>query len=68
MAPKIKVTNQELFNEKDVDVDVEGLQRYNNSFHGTVSIECNEYGWRDITGEHGPHDYEIDYGFIIVNE
>jgi hypothetical protein len=54
----IKVTNKDLFNQFDVDIELrDGV----NSFRGDVEIDGN-----CITGEHGKNDYENDYGFVIL--
>lgn len=59
-----ETTNSGLYSV--VDVDVTGLTYYNGAFHGTISIETEERGWIDITGEHGAHDYEEDYGIVLA--
>ncbi len=66
MTYSIKVTNEELFNNKVVDVD---LDFHKGGMHGDVAIEV--VGEKDeicYSGEHGSHDYEDDFGFIIISE
>lgn len=70
---KIIITNKEKYNETVIDVDLTGLRGgndYKGNFYavGTISIEIEEVGWRDWIGEHGSHDYEDDYGFILVDD
>jgi len=65
------VTNQEKFDSKvvDVDIDIETfVDAEMKSFRGTVSIETVDQGTKDITGEHGIRDYEDEFGFVIDNE
>lgn len=61
MKTIIKVTNEDLYNETVVSVDTTGLI----GLDGTISIENRKIGWIDFTGEHGEHDYEDEYGFIL---
>ena len=63
METTIKVTNEELFNAKVVDVDTSDLIGLN----GTLAIETTE-GVKEITGEHGEKDYEREFGFVLVVE
>lgn len=56
---KITITNQELYNEKVDDVEL-NVVKNSGSFHGDVTIND-----KTITGEHGSHDYEEEFGFII---
>ena len=65
MTYSIKITNEELYNEKVVDVD---LDFHKGGMNGDVTIEIEGEGERCITGEHGTYDYEDDYGFIIVED
>ena len=65
MTYSIKITNEELYNEKVVDVD---LDFYKGGMNGDVAIEVEGEVERCFTGEHGANDYEEDYGFIIVSE
>lgn len=65
MKTTIEITNSELYNEKVIDVDTTGLT----GTRGTISIEVEGgEGWRDYTGEHGIHDYEEEFGFILKVE
>lgn len=63
MKTNIKVTNEELFNSKVVDVDTTGLIGLN----GALAIETTE-GVKEITGEHGENDYEREFGFVLIVE
>ena len=63
MKTTIKITNEELYNEKVVDVD---LDFHKGGMNGDVAIEVEGEGWRNITGEHGANDYEEEFGFIIL--
>ena len=63
MKTTIKVTNEEIFNSKVVDVDTSDLIGLN----GTLAIETTE-GVKEITGEHGEKDYEREFGFVLVVE
>ncbi len=62
------ITNQNRFSEKVVDIDLSGIKYKNyNVFHGTVSIETTDEGWKTIvTGEHGERDYQSEFGFILI--
>jgi hypothetical protein len=59
---KIKITNESLFNERVIDVD---LDFHKGGMVGDVAIETSA-GERCFSGEHGSNDYEVDYGFIII--
>tara|TARA_R110002051_G_scaffold323442_2_gene417073 strand:- start:137 stop:388 length:252 start_codon:yes stop_codon:yes gene_type:complete len=67
-----EITDESLFYDTVIDVDTEDLKRMAggyggaDSYRGTISIETEDRGWVDITGEHGAYDYEDEYGFIIV--
>ena len=63
MKTTIKVTNEELFNAKVVDVDTTDLVGLN----GTLAIETTE-GVKEITGEFGENDYKSELGFVLVVE
>ena len=63
MTYSVKITNEELYNEKVVDVD---LDFHKGGMNGDVAIEVVGEGEKCFTGEHGPDDYEEDYGFVIV--
>ena len=63
MKTTIKVTNEELFNAKVVDVDTTDLVGLN----GTLAIETAE-GVKELTGEHGEKDYESEFGLVLVVE
>ena len=66
MTCKIKITNEELYSEKVVYVD---LDFHKCGMNGDVAIEVvGEEDERCFTGEHGSYDYEVEYGFIIVAE
>lgn len=59
----VKVTNEELYNEKVIDVDLTGLSC---SMTGTIEIDTEDNGRMVFTGEHGATDYEDEYGFMII--
>ena len=61
----VKITNEELYNDKVIDVDLTGLY---SGMTGTIEIETEEQGRIISTGEHGETDYEDDYGFIITEQ
>ena len=62
-----EITNEELFNNLNVDVDTSGLEKYANSFKGSISIEKKDgNGWVTTTGEFGINDYKKDLGFILT--
>lgn len=67
----IKVTNPDLYNERVIDVDIDYLI-YNSTikgFEGMVVIEVvGERNWREYQGQHGAHDYEDEFGFVLVHE
>ena len=65
MTYKIKITNEELYNEKVVDVD---LDFHKGNMNGDVAIDVVNEGEKCFSGEHGTHDYEDNYGFIIVKD
>ena len=60
-----KITNEELFNNKVIDVD---LDFHKGGMNGDVAIEIEGEGVRCFSGEHSSYDYEEDYGFIIVSK
>ncbi len=61
-----EITNEELFNNLVIDVDTSGLEKYSNSFKGSISIEKEDgNGWVTTTGDFGENDYKTDYGFIL---
>ena len=63
MKTIIKVTNEDLFSSKVVDVDTSDLIGLN----GTLAIETTECV-KEITGEHGENDYKSEFGFVLVVE
>jgi len=72
---KIKITNEDTYRAKVVDVDTSGLvskgidyRGKSRGFDGNLSIELDDIGWRDITGEFGTKDYEEEFGFILISE
>jgi len=72
----LKVTNEALYNEKVRDYDLSGLKSINhNGFKygdfgakGDLLLDLPGHGWQTFSGEHGPKDFEGEYGFIIVQE
>lgn len=65
MNYSVKITNEELYNEKVVDVE---LDFHRGGMNGDVAIKVEGEGEKCFTGEHGKCDYEDEYGFIIVAE
>jgi len=66
MNYSIKITNEELFNNKVVDVD---LDFHKGGMNGDVAIQVvGEKHERCHSGEHGANDYEDEFGFIIISE
>lgn len=65
---KIKITNQELYDQKVVEVELNHIKKYNGTYHGNVAIEVEGEGWREYDGEHGAAEYEDDFGFRIVDD
>ena len=63
MKTTIKVTNEDLFRSKVVDVDTSDLIGLN----GTLAIETTECV-KEITGGHGENDYKSEFGFVLVVE
>lgn len=63
----VKITNKAKYNEKVIDVDLTGITSHNanGTIRGDISIETEDNGWMDFSGEHGAHDYEEEYGFVI---
>lgn len=70
-----EIVNEELFSEKIIDVDTTGLTgigfddygRYK-GFRGTLSIETEEEGIIDSTGEFSQEDYVESYGFKLISQ
>lgn len=65
MNYSVKITNENLYNEKVVSVD---LDFHRGVMKGDVSIEVVGEGERCYTGEHGANDYEEEFGFVIIAE
>ena len=64
-----EITNEESFNNLVIDVDTSGLEKYENSFKGSISIEKEDgNGWITTTGEFGTNDYKEELGFILITE
>lgn len=66
----IKITNQDLFNSKSVDVNLDSLSinTYDGRFvaKGNVHIQYGDKEYQCWCGEHGQYDFEEDFGFILV--
>lgn len=60
-----KVTNDKLFYDKIIDLDLDGLILQQDFFNGTMGIETEE-GWKYISGNHGANDYIEKYGFKLI--
>ena len=65
MKKAIKITNEELYNEKVINVE---LDFHKGGLNGDVAIEVVGEGERCFTGEHSYDDYEQEYGFVIISE
>ena len=66
-----KITNQQLFDSKLDDVNTDtlrvGIDHLGRIyFVGALDIIFNEGGSQCYDGEHGPNDFEEEYGFILV--
>lgn len=67
-----KITNQETFENRVVDVDFENISCFFNSkgelshIEGTVMIQTSAFDEKQIQGEHGVNDYIREYGFEIL--
>jgi hypothetical protein len=55
---KVLITNQELFNGTDVELNL--IQSFNGTLRGDVTINGITH-----TGEHGKYYYEDEFGFVI---
>ena len=66
----IKITNQDLFTSKSVDVNLDllniGLVNSRLVAYGTVNIQWGDKEYQSWCGEHGQYDFEEDFGFILV--
>jgi hypothetical protein len=66
MSYLVKITNEELYYHKVVDVEI---VFHKGDMTGDVVIEVEgEECSRCYSGEHGSHDYEDDFGFIIIKD
>jgi len=65
METTIKITNENLHHEKVNNVELDFTTCENGSFRGNVTIEEENGQTRTISGQHGSHDYEEEYGFVI---
>ena len=70
-----KITNEELFSSKLIDVDTSGLKnrgtdiRNNHlGFYGELSVESLENGEIVFWGDFSSKDYEEIYGFILITK
>lgn len=70
MKVKATITNEATYNAKVIDVDTEELSGtgYGGGFTGNLEIEVEGAGPREYDGEHGAHDYEAEFGFILEIE
>lgn len=63
---RTRVTNQELYNERVIDLDFNNVHNVTeSSFTGNLAIEVEGEGWREYDGQHGFSDYEKEFGFVI---
>lgn len=73
---KVKVTNQELYESKVVEVHADNLKATDyfngiaNNFcaQGHITIDLADGPSIEATGQHGARDYEDEYGFILECE
>jgi len=65
MTTEIQITNEDLFNSKVVDVELD-LVKNNGCYKGDITIELDNDS-RTFWGEHDSKDYEVEFGFIIVS-
>lgn len=71
-----KIVNEELFNEKVIDIDASGLKSKGTDesgkslgFYGSFEIEAEDgRGWVAATGNFGVNDYKDDFGFILITK
>lgn len=64
MAKTYQITDSKKFYATVSRLDV----TVNNSGRGNIMIIDSEGKMKELDGEHGDHDYEEDYGFILINE
>lgn len=64
---QIVITNEKLYDEEVNEVRADGLVYlpFTKSFDGTIEIVTWDNDVKTFTGEHGEHDYEEYYGFVI---
>ena len=66
MNPTIKITNKEVYNFLQVEVDTTSLSAlFNNEFQGCITI-YDIHGVRSFDGEHGANDFSKAWGFTLV--
>lgn len=76
MEVTFEITNEDLFNEKVIDIDTSGLKNKGTDekgnplgFYGSMEIEAEDgRGWVTATGNFGVNDYKEDFGFILKTE
>lgn len=69
MNVSVHITDQELYDDKVVDVTAtaDSYTPDSQGFHGHVSIETKADKYpKEITGEFGVSDYEAEFGFEFV--
>ena len=64
---KHKVTDPAKF-EKVLTIDLSGVKFTGNSFKGGVEINHDCEGFSYHEGEHGAHDFEDVFGFVLIAE
>ena len=66
----IKITNPDLFKSRNVDVNIDslsiGIIRGRFVAYGTVNIQWGDKEYQSWSGEHGQHDFQEEFGFILV--
>ena len=65
----IKVTNKELFNSRNVEVNLDNISVGDNAASGNITIYAKDEDGVESEftywGEHSLKDYERDYGFVL---
>jgi len=68
-----EIVNEELFNEKVIDIDTSGLKNKGTDekgnslgFYGSLEYETDEKGWVTATGNFSTNDYKDELGFILT--
>ena len=66
----IKITNPEIFTSRNVDVNIDSLSlgTIQGRFVavGDIHISFDNNQFQTLSGEHGQHDFQEEFGFILV--